>query len=69
MIHKLIWPAAVLAVLLLAAEILNLSAMQHFGAILSIVGIAFCLLAHMSARLLYMSWYCCAGFCCWYPYR
>lgn len=50
MIHKLIWPAAVLAVLLLAAEILNLSAMQHFGAILSIVGIAFCLLAHMSAR-------------------
>ena len=30
MIHKLIWPAAVLACLLLVAEILNLSAMQHF---------------------------------------
>lgn len=50
MIHKLIWPAAILALLLLMAEILNLSAMQHFGAILSIVGIAFCLLARMSAR-------------------
>lgn len=50
MIHKLIWPAAVLACLLLVAEILNLSAMQHFGAILSIAGIAFCLLARMSAR-------------------
>ena len=50
MIHKLIWPAAILACLLLVAEILNLSAMQHFGAILSIAGIAFCLLARMSAR-------------------
>lgn len=50
MIHKLIWPAAILACLLLVAEILNLSAMQHFGAILSIAGMAFCLLARMSAR-------------------
>lgn len=50
MIHKLIWPAAVFACLLLVAEILNLSAMQHFGAILSVVGIAFCALARMSAR-------------------
>lgn len=50
MIYKLIWPAAILACLLLLGGILNLSAMQHFGAILSIGGIAFCLLARMSAR-------------------
>lgn len=50
MIYKLICPAAILAFLLLVAEILNLSVMQHFGAILSIVGIAFCFLARMSAR-------------------
>ncbi len=50
MIHKLTWPAAVLACLLLVAELFNLSAMQHFGAILSIAGIAFCLLARISAR-------------------
>ncbi len=50
MIYKLIWPAAVAAGLLAVAEICNLPVMQHFGAILSIVGIAFCLLARMSAR-------------------
>ncbi len=50
MIYKLIWPAAVAACLLLVTTIFNLPIMQHFGAILSIVGIAFCLLARMSAR-------------------
>lgn len=50
MIHKLILPAALVACLLAVAEIFNLPMMQHFGAILSIAGIAFCLLARMSAR-------------------
>ena len=38
MMRKFLWPVVALACLLLAAELLNLSAVRPFGAILSIVG-------------------------------
>ena len=50
MMRKFLWPVVALACLLLVAELLNLSAVRPFGAILSIVGMAFCVLARMSAR-------------------
>lgn len=50
MMRKFLWPVLALAGLLLAAEVLQLSAVRPFGAILSIVGMAFCVLARMSAR-------------------
>ena len=50
MMRKFLWPVLVLAGLLLAAEALQLSVVRPFGAILSIDGMAFCVLARMSAR-------------------
>ena len=49
MMRKFLWPVVALACLLLAAEVLNLSAVRPFGAILSIVGMAFCVLARTTA--------------------
>lgn len=48
--RKFLWPVAALACLLLVAEVLDLSAVRPFGAILSIVGMSFCVLSRMSAR-------------------
>lgn len=50
MMRKFLWPVTALACLLLLAELLDLPAVRPFGAILSIVGMAFCVLARMSAR-------------------
>lgn len=50
MMRKFLGPVIVLACLLIVAELLDLSAVRPFGAILSIAGMAFCLLSRMSAR-------------------
>lgn len=50
MMRKFLWPVVALACLLIVAELLDLSVILPFGAILSIAGMAFCLLARMSAR-------------------